>query len=293
MTQPVKNNGDGDSANAKLIEQQLELLSDIQIIKFAANPSHVQPFQNTTVSYQVKLPTALKAPVTFSIGSNTFLHALQGSASFNVTANTTFALHAATSLTGMNIATTAVTVDTSGCRPGTIDGFGISATIKSKLDPAFADRLRSGGSTATLGVGIISIKVPLTLGGTRTMDIDIELAVRLAGQTVSVIDTGVTVKVNLDTIADVDSWCSNASAQIAQPFMQHIVDNELIPALQQGFLDQVNGVISAAEKGDHLHRTFALTSFVLTSNGVTFLVCPTSPGIVVGGGTVTTAAKSK
>jgi hypothetical protein len=282
MAKPKNGDGDTGGSNAA-IEQQLQLLGAIQVIKFAASPSRLQPFQSTAVSYQVKLPTNLKVPVTFSIGTQNFGHALSGNGNFPVTTNTTFALHAATAITARNIATAAVTVDTAQCRSGSIAGLFIAAGLKSSLDQSFAGRLRGNGSTVTPGAGTISIQIPLNLDGQGSMDIDVELFVRQNGQSVLVGDNSVTVQIHLNTDLNVESWCSNAMAKIVQPFMQHIVDNELIPGLSQQLMDQINGLISSAEKSDPMHRGFELTSFVLNTDGATFMVCPTTPGIVVGG----------
>lgn len=283
---PKQSNGGGDPGPSNtVIEQQLQLLGAIQIINFVATPARVQPFQNTTVSYQVKLPAALKVPVTFSIGTQNFGPALSGSASFPVTTNTTFALHAATAITARNIATAAVSVDTAQCRSGNIAGLFITAGLKSSIDQSFAGRTRGAGSVVTLGTGTISIHIPLNLDGQGTMDIDIGLFARQNGPGIQVGDQAVNVQIHLDTDLNVDSWCSNAMVKIVQPFMQHIVDNELVPGLTQQIMSQINGLISSAQQGDHLqHRTFQLTSFVLNSDGATFMVCPTTPGIVVGGG---------
>ena len=285
MAKPA--NGDGDSGpNNRVIKEQQQLLSEIQIVKFAAAPARVQPFQDTTVSYQVKLPTTLKVPVTFSIETQNFGHALSGSGNFPVTVNTTFALHAATAITARNIATAPVTVDTAACRSGNIAGIFITAGLKSSLDQSFAGRTRGGGSVVNLGAGTISIQIPLNLDGQGTMDIDVELFARQNGPTILVGDNSVTVKIHLDTDLNVGSWCSNAMVKIVQPFMQHIVDNEMVPALTQQIMGQINGLITSAQQGDRFHRTFELTSFVLNADGATFMVCPTSPSIVVGGGGV-------
>ena len=281
MPKPV--NGDGGGTTNTEIEQQLQLLRAIQVIKFAASPANVQPFQDTTVSYQVKLPTNLKVPVKFSIGTESFGGALAGSATFPITVNTTFGLHAATAITSLDIATTAVTVDAAQCRPGSIAGLLITAGLKSSVDQSFTGKLRGTGSVVSLGAGAISIQIPLNLDGQGTMDIDVELFAQQNGQSAQVGDTSVTVGIHLNTDLNVGSWCSNAMVKIVQPFMQHIVDNELVPALSQQIQGQINGAITSAQQGDPFHRTFELTSFVLNTDGVSFLVCPTSPGIAAGG----------
>jgi hypothetical protein len=286
MPAPLLNEGNNGNPNTTVIEEQLQLLREIQVIKFTASPANLQPFQNTTVSYQVKLPTALKVPVTFSINGRALGTGLQNSASFSLTSSTTFELHAATSLTGLNIASAPVTVNLSQCQTGSIPGLFITASLKSNIDQSFAGRTRGTGSVVTLGSGTISIQIPLTLGGDNgTMDLDVELAAAQNGQTVSVTDTSVTVSIHLNTNLNVDSWCSNAMQGIVQPFMQHIVDAEIVPAISQQLMSQINQLISSAEgSGGPLHRDFALTSFSLTSDGAAFTVCPTTPSILSAGG---------
>ncbi len=279
----LKNGGNGGTTTT-IIKEQLELLRAIQVIKFVASPATVQPFQNTTVSYQVKLPATLKVPVTFSVNEKKVGTGIQGSTSFAVTASTTFELHAATSVTGMNIASAQVTVDQAQCKMGTVAGLLITAALKSNLDQSFAGRTRDNGSIVTLGLGTISMQIPLTLGkGNGNMDIDVELAVAQSGQSISVTDNSVSVKIHLTTDLNIESWCSNAMQAIVQPFMQHIVDAEIVPAISQQLMSQINDLISSAQGADPMHRRFALTSFSLTSDGANFAVCPEIPGIVVGG----------
>src|SRR5581483_217043 len=230
---PEPNGGNGGGPTNAIIEQQLQLFGDIVVSKFAASPANVQPFQTTTISYQVQaLPNALVRPVTFSINGQKLGSGLSGSATFPVSINTTFELRAANHITGMAIATTPVTVNQSQCRPGSIPGIGITAAIKTNVDQGFAGRISGTGSTVTLSDGVISIQIPINLpGGAGTMNIAVQIGVYQSGQSFSVTDEAVTIQVHLNTDLNVDSWCSNGMQELVQPFMQHIVDNEIIPAI--------------------------------------------------------------
>lgn len=279
MPEPIR--GNGGTNNNTVIEQQLALLAEIQVLKFLASPTTVEPFQSTTVSYQVKLPKALVVPVSFSVNGKSLGSGLENSTSFSLTATTQFALHAATSLTGRDIASVGVTVDQSQCRMGSIAGLFISSAIKSSLDQSFQGRTTGTGSTVTLGAGVIDIQIPLNLNGQGTMNFAIEIGVAQNGQSISVTDDSVTVSIHLNTDLNVGSWCSNAMQSLVQPFMQHIVDAEIVPALSQQLLGQINQTIASAEQsGGPLRRTFVLTSFALTPDGVSYAVCPTSASIV-------------
>lgn len=269
---------DGPGTNTTIVEQQQSLLAQIQILKFTATPSTVQPFQDTTVSYQVKLPAALKTPLTFTVNQKSLGHAVEGSGTFPITANTTFNLYAATNLTGRVIASTNVAMNTAQCRMGSIAGAIIAAALKSNIDGSFAGRLTGTGSTVTLGAGTISIAIPVNLNGEGSMTLDVGLGVAQSGESVAVTDNSVTVQIHLNTILNAGSWCSNAMQTVVQPFMQHIVDNEIVPAISQQLTQQINGLIQTAEQSTGpVHRTFALTTFALNSDGATFTVCPTMP----------------
>jgi hypothetical protein len=282
MAQPNGGNGGkgGSGVNSTIIAQQLQLLKDIIVTQFTASPATVQPFQTTTVSYQVQpLPNALFVPVTFSISGQKVGVELSGSATFPVTTNRTFELIATNPVTDTVIATTQVAVNPSQCSSGTIPGIGITSEIKTKIDQGFAGFLSGTGSTVTLSDELISIQISINPpGGGGTMNIAVEIGVYQNGQSFSVIDQSVTVQVHLNTDLNVSSWCSDGMQQIVQPFMKHIVDNEIVPAIVDGITTQINSAISAAEQADPTHRTYVLTTFALTIEGVSFQVCPSTPG---------------
>jgi hypothetical protein len=264
----------GIPVNTTAVEAQQALLAQIHVIKFAASPANVEPFQNTTVSYQVKLPAGLGLKLTFMVNQKTLGSGVEGSGVFTISASTIFQLYVATNLTGRIIASTQVTMDESQCRMGSIPSLFIAPVLKAKIDQSFAGTISGTGSTVTLGAGQLSIQIPVNLDGEGTMNIDIELGVALNGPSVAVTDKSVTVKVHLNTDANVDSWCSNAMQKIVQPFMQHITDNEIVPAINQNLTDQINDLIASAQQSDPTHRTFLLSAFTLTADGASFMVCP-------------------
>ena len=257
-----------------VVEEQQALLAKIQVIKFIASPANVEPFQNTTVSYQVKLPATLGLPLTYTVNEKTLGHGVEGSGTFTINETTTFQLYVATTLTGRFIASTLVTMDQSQCQPISFSAAIVAALLKTQIDQSFAGTISGTGSTVTLGAGQISIQIPVNLDGNGTMNIDIELGVAQDGQNVTVTDNSVTVKIHLNTVANVGSWCSDAMQKIVQPFMQHITDNEIVTQIEQQLMKQINGLITSAEQSDPTHRTFLLTAFTLTADGVSFLLCP-------------------
>jgi hypothetical protein len=271
MVEPV---GPGGIPVLTPVEQKEALLAQIQVVKFTATPANVEPFQNTTVSYQVKLPAALHFPLIYTVNQKDLGSAAEGSGVFTITATTTFQLYVSAGPIGRILATTQVTMDQSQCQIASLSAANIAALLEPQIDQNFTGTLSGAGSTVTLGAGLISIQIPVNLQGNGTMNIDIELGVAQSGQNVVVSDESVTVKIHLNTNANVDSWCSNAMQQLVQPFMQHIVDKEILTAIQDMVTTQLNDFITSTEKSDPAHRTFALTTFSLTAAGASFTVCP-------------------
>ena len=279
------NGGKGGSGGSSTIEEQQELLAAIPITQFAANPATVQPFQTTTVSYVVgPLPDLLQTPVTFSINGQKVGINLSGSASFAISTDTTFVLSGANLITSKAIATTQATVAASQCVSESIPPVVITSLIKSSISKFLSGLPSAPDITVTLSDQTISIQLSITLpsgDGTISIAIDIGVGpVDIAGQSgesVVVNDQGVTVSVHLNTVLNVDSFCSDGMQAIAQPLIQIIVDNLVLQALQSQINQQISSTISKAQKADPTHRTFVLTTFALTSDGVSYQVCPATP----------------
>jgi hypothetical protein len=264
-----------------LQEKQLQLLEQIQVTSFAASPAQVQPFEKTTISWQIKLPAGLNFPFQLAINGRT-VHGLQGSTTFQVSTTTEFDLVASTNLQGVsvNIASVTVTADQAECRAGSIPATVLRGEIITQLNAAFEGRLRDL-IVVKPDVGTIAIDIPLTLGDPKTMDIHIDLFPELVAQTPPIsVGSDVTVKVDLHESPG-DFGCGNGMAEVVQPFMLHIVDHELVPALVQGVMDEgVTPLISSSQQQDRFHRQFQLTSIAMTADGFAFTVCPTTPGLV-------------
>ena len=65
---PMPNTGEDGDDNQALKKQQYELLGRIQILNLTANPPIVKPFGNTMLSWDVRVPTTLHAPVALRLG---------------------------------------------------------------------------------------------------------------------------------------------------------------------------------------------------------------------------------
>jgi hypothetical protein len=276
----MSNNGDSPKPNPMTVDQMQQLLSEIQVTTFAADPSEVLPFGTTTISWQIVLPTQLHTAVTLSINDQK-VQGLSGSAQFAFDSTDsptpTFELVVHTSITSRTIASLTVTIYESDCAQSSLTPLEITSQLKTAIDSAIgATHLVGTGSVVTLGSNAISITIPINLNNQGTMTITVQLAVGMAagGGKVSVTDSGINVQVDLSTSANVGSWCSDAMAQIAQLFMAHIVDAELAPQTACALDDQVTALVSATESKDQSGRQFVLTSFVVTPDGASYMVCP-------------------
>lgn len=276
----MPNNGDDGDTNT-LKARQYQALGLLPVISFTAHPSQVAPFGTTTLSWEVKAPPSLHLPhVTLVIGGQE--QGLSGSANFTVIRDTEFGLTAKTELVDRMIRSLLVTVDESVCKTGSISGDLIvnllTGTLRQQFPGDHQVSLRSSGINVTLGDATISIVIPLALNIPNwfdaAMDISIEVVVGLgAGGTVLVRASKVDVHVDWTWVQDI-AGCTEFGQKIAQAFMTEIVNNQLVPGIAQPLISQVQELASSAQMSDPQHRNFVLTSLTLTSDGITFTVCP-------------------
>jgi hypothetical protein len=285
---PTDGRDDGDGGGSRsAAQEQYELLGHIQIVNFSANPPQVRPFGTTTISWEVRLPLHLHGQVTMVVAGNAVQGpspgTLSGSATVSLDQSTEFGLTAETNLVSRTIGFLEVPVDGSECKPGSFPTFLLTDKIKQTIDQALSGRLRDNGSIVTAGDSFISIAIPLTLNSDGTMDISMELAFVMADPTrtggeVVVTALNVTANVHFSGLA---SACEGSASQIAQAFMTEIANNQIVPGVQKGINDRIQEAEASAKAGDHpLHRDYLLTSFDLTDSEVTFMVCPTTPGVL-------------
>jgi hypothetical protein len=264
-----------------IAQQQVDMLSKIQVLSFTATPDRVQPFGKTTLSWNVRLPTGLHSGVTLQVGGRPA--GLTGSTSFTVSADTAFELTASMSIVKQFVLSSVqVTVDESSCRTESFPASVLTVPIQDNITSAFADHL---AGTVQVGPaadgGGLPIQIPLEGG----LSLSIELGFLLGNnQQVVVARNSVDASVNagFDPVG-----CGDKVKAVAVAFMTHIVDSEMVPQIAKALNDQIQQAATSAASGDRFHRQFALTAFSLGSNGLSFTLCPTTPGIgVVGTGGV-------
>jgi len=285
--------GDGGGPSHSAQEQQYQLLGFIQIESFSANPPSVKPFEPTTISWSVKVPQTLHVPVSILVAGQKSTGAT-GSTTVTPFASTEYGMAAETLIVSRVIGALTVVVDDTDCRSVTIPADTIVLVLEGALRNALGGSsdfsLTGDGIQVTLNPGVISTKVSLSLSVPDwfdpTMNISAEIAVGPGGVVPNLslsVRTG-SVSVNID-----QAWYSEAlslgiSAGIAdivetvsQIFLAEIVDAQATPQVASGIQDKIDGLLKDSHDADPQHRTFALTSLGLDSDGVTISACPLPP----------------
>jgi hypothetical protein len=270
---------------------------------FTANPPAVPTFGKTTLSWEVSLPVVPSdVPVGITLDGN--LAPPVGHKEVSLASPHTFTLGAVTEHNSRTLATLTVNVDRSQCQSMLVlDGDLFSRVLEGQLNSQFNAvdqvKLRGDKTQATLGDASISIHIPLELEVpdwfNADMDIDIQLEALLAqgayaltydpvgkkwaGHAVRIFIRGVHVDVSWDWYEHmlglgVTAAVQAGMEQVAEALMAHIVAQELVPALEQGFTDQVTGFIDGLMAADSGLRVYKLLALNLSSAGLNVTACP-------------------
>jgi hypothetical protein len=259
----------------------------------------VKPFGTTTLSWECVLPTNLRGIVTLTVAGHSVtglspgpggtVATLSGSTSVTLYQTTQFGIAAAfgppdqppvasRAVVGADLT---VQLSDADCKSfPVLGGLNIVAgKVKQAIDQALQGRLLGNGSTVTPSSdGFLSIAFSMNLNGQGSMDVSMELWIRLSNPIqmqghILVTALNVTATVHLSGLASV---CEDACSQVAQAFMTEIANNQVAPGAEQGLNDLVQQFALDAHNADPLHRTYVLTSLVLSGGDVTFTLCPTN-----------------
>lgn len=293
---------DGGSNNTQK-EQQWEALGFIRVVSFTANPPSVPPFATTTLSWQLQIPTNIHFPLQFLVNGETF-QGNHGSTNVQVIQNGQFGLTAKTPLVERVIGSMTVNVDDSLCVPVTIDPTTFGNVVKGQIAATFpaSDQFsfRGDGPSVTLGNGTVTVDIPLNIDVPDWFDAEANFTVQL-----NVEPAGPQTAVKIDvTLANVNvdiSWslfgeilslgCEHfieiAMQKMAEAFVTQIVATQSVPNCKDALDNLVGNTAAAAKASDPQHRDFVLTSFFLTTDGLSYTVCPKpKPASGGGGGTL-------
>jgi hypothetical protein len=287
--EPNGGNGDGGGTSTNAQKQQYELLGFIQILSFTASPPQVTPFEPTTLSWSVRLPTNLHVPVSLTVAGQTS-HGTSGNATAAPFATTEYGLAAETAIVSRVIGALTVPVDGSACKSGQIPGIVITNRVKEAITEQFQGSsdfsLRGNGVSVDLS-DTIAINIPLSLNipdwfdATMTIAIQIEVGMQGVPPQASIFAQASTnVDVSWEWYSTllslgITSAVADGMQKIAQAFMSEIAQNQIASAIADEVNGQVQALATGAQQGDPGGRAFKLTSLTVTSDGITFTVCPT------------------
>lgn len=300
MTEPNGGSGGDGNPPASAINEERELLGYIEVLSFTADPAQVEPFQATTLSWSVQLPTRLTVPVEIGVPGQ-MSYQTSGTATVNPVSTTEYVLTAKTAITSLGLSSTVtVTVDQSDCVSGNIPGTEITGNFRNQIASMF-----QGGSNYSLGdytVNIneadstIDINVPLVIevpdwfNGNMTMSGSIYITQQGLPPNASVLvqSRNVTADVSWSWYSDILSFGNTASAgagmtQLAQVFLDEIVAQQVVAPMQSIVNQQIQDSIEAAQLAHQGAGPYVLTSVGWDANqNLSWTLCPLSePGPVV------------
>jgi hypothetical protein len=280
---------DGGGNNTQK-EQQWEALGFIRVVSFTANPPSVPPFANTTISWQLQIPTNINFPLQFLVNGDTF-HGNQGSTNVQVVENGQFGLTAKTPLVERVIGSVTVNVDASTCVSETIDPTTFGNVVKGQIEAAFPASnqfsFRGDGPVVTPGNGTVTVDIPLNIDVPDWFDAEADFTVQLnvgptgsqTGLKIDVALANVNVDINWSLFGEIlslgcEHFIETAMQKVAEAFVTQIVVTQSIPNCKDALDNLVGNTAAAAKVSDPQHRDFVLTSFVLTADGLSYTVCP-------------------
>lgn len=266
-----------------LIKKEQEALKKVVVRSFTVNPRSVKTFGTTTIAWNVTVP---ESEFDIAVNLNGDGVAPTGSKSVSLQQTRSFTLSASTENAGRQLKKATVTVDASECRAQLLEAFPIIQQIKKPFNDRFSGsskfKLRGTGTEVTLGDGGISIGVRLGLNVPDWFDADMNMGIQLsvlAGVPVKVAAKSGTVNVKWGFFEHLASLgCSgfvqSGMEQLAREFMADTVNTNLVPALSQGFTDQVRAFTASLRDTDPQHREYLFTALAVSSAGVTLTACP-------------------
>jgi hypothetical protein len=284
-------NGDGGGPSTSAQKQQYELLGFIQILSFTATPPQVAPFEPTTLSWTVRLPTTLHVPVSLGVAGQ-MSHGTSGSATVAPFATTQYGLTAQTAIVSRAIGSLTVPVAASACQSSQIPGL----VIVDRLRDAITQQFQGSSQFSLTGSGVsvtisdhatipvsfsLSLNIPDWFDATMTVKFEIEVGMQgvppQGAVLVRAIGTNVDVSFEWYSTAlslGVSALVADAMQQLAQAFMAEIASSQIATGIGDEVNNQVQTAINQAQQSDSQGRAFTLTVLTLAPDGIAFTICP-------------------
>jgi hypothetical protein len=289
----LPNGGDGNGgASSTEQEKQYNLLGNIQILSFTASPPQVTPFEPTTLSWNVKLPTT-HVPISIVVAGHTS-NATSGSAVVAPVVTAEYGLTAKTEIISRMIGALIIPVDDTVCKSNQI----YEGIITSQIKQAIADQFQGSSSfslgsgepevslsDATLSIHIeLNLDVPDWFNATMTIAIQIEVGMQGRPPQASVLAQVNSTNVDVSwewysTLLSlgITSAVADGMQKIAQAFMSEIARNQIAAGIADELSKQIKTLATEAQQSDPERRAYTLTSLTLSGDGINFTVCP-EPG---------------
>jgi len=278
--------GGGTTDPPDLVKAERDALKKVVLHSFTVNPLTVKPFGTVTASWNVTVPYT-----GFDIGIelNGNPVAAIGSQSFTLQSQTTFSLAAVIlddPTVGRILRQWTVHLDNSECHVLALPASVLTEPLKTEFDTMFGGSsrftLKGSGTTVTLGTDLINIDVPLSINVPDWFDADMDIPIQItaAGNTnLFVGDAVVNPTVSWSFLSNLLSLgCTgligDGMSQISKVFLEEIVDAQLVPAVKKELTAAINSFTVSLTAQDPAHRTFVMTSLLLTSSGITITACP-------------------
>ena len=272
---------------AGLTGPELAATPGVIVRSFSVTPEAVETGGACTVAWKISVPDN---GVNYDLKLNGQIIGMFGQKVFsNLTQTTDFLLSASTETEELLLRRLRVRVDTPECQWATpIDAFVITQQLKAEFDRRFSGNsnfsLRGTGTVVTLDLDTISIAVPVTIHVEDWFNADMDVAIKMSvvgggGFPVNVLSRGVSLEVSWTFLEHLPSlgcttFVESGMSQLGQVLMANIVNAELVPQVAKGFNDKVKKVLDDVQALDPQHRTYVLTFFELSADGVRFKVCP-------------------
>jgi len=271
---------------------ETDALKKVVVNSFTVVPTSVAPYGKVTATWDVTIPQtefeiqlSLHNQAVASTGTKTFTLGTQRD-SFALTA---FINDPPLPFASRILKAIQVTVNTGGCQDQTFPAAVVTNLLKGVLDSVFASgdsfTLKDGGSVVTAGSdGLVDIHVPLTIEVPDWFDADADLHIQL---TISGADGHVIVaapvvdpQVHWSLLSNLASLgCTDAiglgMTKTAYAFLEHVVDKELRPLVEQSIVDQVNTFLGNLKNDDPQKRTFFMSTLIFSAaRGLIITGCP-------------------
>lgn len=293
VTESVSSGSGGTDDPPELNKKKLEALKKVTSFTFGVVPLKVKIHGTVTATWNVTIPPISQTNgFDIVIVLNGVAVPPSGSKTFTVSNNTTFSLSAAIAddlQVQRILKSQPVIVDTSDCHAQNFPTSLVTNPLKDALDGSFGGsskfQFRDPGKTQlTVGNASLDIQIPLTLNVPNWFDADMDIHVQLTigGRDGVIVVTAPVVNASVDwsLLSDILSvGCTSAVAsgmtQLAQVFVEQIVDAQIRPAVKKGLESLVGLAVASAQGLDPQHRPYAMTTMVFSrTSGIVITSCP-------------------